>query len=65
MARGRQALLDSIRNNIRGKVTRPLVAGTLQVYPIANYGAVEIGVHRFQHPGHDDEVGEAQFITLW
>ena len=65
LARGRQALLDGIRNNICGKVTRKLVAGTLQVYPIANYGAVEIGVHRFHHPGHDDEVGEAQFITLW
>jgi ketosteroid isomerase-like protein len=65
LARGRQALLEGIRNNICGKVTRELVAGTLQVYPIANYGAVEIGVHRFHHPGHDDEVGEAQFITLW
>jgi hypothetical protein len=64
-ARGRQALVDGIRNNICGKVTRELVAGTLEVYPISNYGAVEIGVHRFHHPGHDDEVGEARFITLW
>jgi len=64
-ARGRQALVDGIRNNICGKVTRELVPGTLRVYPIANYGAVEIGVHRFHHPGHDEDVGEAQFITLW
>jgi hypothetical protein len=37
------------------------------VYPIANYGAVEIGVHRFHHPGHEDteSVGEAKFIELW
>ena len=41
---------------------RALVPGTLEVYPIANYGAVEIGVHRFHHPGHDDTegVGEAK-----
>jgi hypothetical protein len=65
MARGRQALVDGIKNNICGKVTRELVPGTLQVDPIANYGAVEIGVHRFHHLGHDDEVGEAQFIMLW
>ncbi|HTF43159.1 MAG TPA: nuclear transport factor 2 family protein [Terriglobales bacterium] len=65
LARGRQALVDGIKNNICGKVTRELVPGTLQVNPIANYGAVEIGVHRFHHPGHDDEVGEAQFIMLW
>jgi hypothetical protein len=65
LARGRQSLLDGIKNNICGKVSRELVAGTLQVYPIAHYGAVEIGTHRFHHPGHDDDVGEAQFIMLW
>jgi len=62
---GRQALVDGVKNNICGKVTRELIPGTLEVYPIANYGAVEIGVHRFHHPGHDNEVGEAKFITLW
>ena len=65
VARGRQSLVDGIKKNICGKVSRELVPGTLQVYPIANYGAVEIGVHRFRHPGRDDDVGEAQFITLW
>jgi hypothetical protein len=65
LAHGRQSLLDGIKNNICGKVSRELVPGTLQVYPIAHYGAVEIGTHRFHHPGHDDQVGEAQFIMLW
>jgi ketosteroid isomerase-like protein len=67
LARGRQALLDGVKNNICGKVTRELVPGTLEVYPIANYGAVEIGIHRFHHPGHEtaDSVGEAKFIHLW
>jgi Domain of unknown function (DUF4440) len=66
LARGRQSLLDGIKNNICGKVSRELVAGTLQVYPIAHYGAVEIGTHRFHHPGQQhDDVGEAQFIMLW
>lgn len=65
LARGRQSLVDGIKNNICGKVTRELVPGTLEVYPIASYGAVEIGVHRFHHPGKPDDVGEAKFITLW
>jgi hypothetical protein len=65
LARGRQALVEGIRNNICGKVTRELVPGTLQVDAIAGYGAVEIGVHRFHHPGHAEDVGEAQFVTLW
>jgi hypothetical protein len=46
-------------------VRRELVPGTLEVYPIANYGAVEIGVHRFLHPGNIKDVGEAKFILLW
>jgi uncharacterized protein (TIGR02246 family) len=67
LSRGRQSLIEGVKNNICGKVTRELVAGTLEVYPIANYGAVEIGVHRFHHPGHEsnDSVGEAKFVHLW
>jgi hypothetical protein len=66
-SRGRQATVDGVKNNICGKVTRELVPGTLEVYPIANYGAVEIGVHRFHHPGHEtaESVGEAKFVHLW
>ena len=56
---------SAIKENICGKVTRELVPGTLEVYPIQDYGAVEIGVHRFHHPGKDDDVGEAKFINLW
>ena len=67
LSRGRPALVEAIKNNICGKVTRELVPGTLEVYPIADYGAVEIGVHRFHHPGHEttESVGEAKFIQLW
>ncbi len=63
----RKSLVEGIKNNICGKVTRELVPGSLEVYPIAHYGAVEIGVHRFLHPGTQDHgvVGEAKFIHLW
>jgi hypothetical protein len=64
---GRAALTDSIKKNICGKVTRELVPGTLQIYYMKGYGAVEVGVHRFHHPGHEDSegVGEGKFIHLW
>jgi hypothetical protein len=39
--------MQSIKNNICGKVTRQPVPGSIEVYPIHNYGAVEIGYHRF------------------
>jgi ketosteroid isomerase-like protein len=64
---GREKLTDSVKKNICGKVTRELVPGTLQVYYMKGYGAVEMGVHRFHHPGHEDTegVGEGKFIHLW
>jgi hypothetical protein len=64
---GKEALTEAIKKNICGKVARALVPGTLQVYPMKGYGAVEIGTHRFHHPGEEvtETVGEAQFIHLW
>jgi hypothetical protein len=64
---GRAALTESVKKNICGKTTRELVPGTLQVYYMKGYGALEVGVHRFHHPGHEQEigVGEGKFIHLW
>jgi uncharacterized protein (TIGR02246 family) len=64
---GQKALTESVKKNICDKVTRELVPGTLQVYYMKGYGAVEMGVHRFHHPGHEDTegVGEGRFIHLW
>lgn len=65
--RTRQSLVESVKNNICGKVYRVLVPESLEVYPMNGYGAVEIGVHRFYHPGKDstESVGEAKFVHLW
>lgn len=65
--RTRQSLVESVKNYICGKVRRELVAGTLEVYPLKGYGAVETGVHRFHHPGREktEPVGEAKFIQIW
>jgi ketosteroid isomerase-like protein len=64
---GGPQIVDAIKNNLCGKVKRELVPGTLEVYSLAGYGAVEIGVHRFLHPGQQDHgvVGEAKFIHIW
>ncbi len=64
---GRKSLVDGVRQNICGKVHRELVAGTLEVYPIKGYGAVEMGVHRFTHPNEPNSGpgGEAKFVHVW
>lgn len=64
---GKQKQVEDVKNYICGKVTRELVSATLHVYRLGGFGAMEVGVHRFHHPGHDDTepVGEAKFIHLW
>jgi len=62
---GKAVFLEAIKNNICGKVQRTLVPGTLEVYPLNQYGAVEIGIHRFHHPDDATNVGEAKFVHVW
>ena len=38
---GGPQIVDAIKNNLCGKVKRELVPGTLEVYPLQGYGAVE------------------------
>ena len=45
-------------------VTRTLVAGSLEVYPMKDYGAIQIGRHVFARKGEPgSEV--AKFVHLW
>lgn len=63
---GRAALVESVKKNICGTTTRELVPATLQIYYMKGYGAIEMGVHRFHHPGHPEiGDGEGKFVHLW
>jgi len=47
-------------------IRRELVPGTLRVYPIRDYGAMEMGSHRFCHleDGKQD-CGTFEFMQIW
>ena len=48
------------------KLTRELVPGSLEVHPVKNYGAIEIGVHRFRHiENGKEEIGTFKFLMIW
>ncbi|MBC8028410.1 MAG: nuclear transport factor 2 family protein [Steroidobacteraceae bacterium] len=50
------------------RARRELVAGSLKVYPVNNYGAIEIGEHRFYQllPGKPEKLVEvALFTQVW
>jgi len=47
-------------------LTREVVAGSIEVYPINNYGAVQIGSHRFCHTENGKiDCGSFKFVHLW
>jgi hypothetical protein len=59
-------IIEGTKRNICGKVTRTLIEGSIEVYPINNYGAVEIGFHKFYNNQEPDaESIPSKFIAMW
>lgn len=61
----RDTVVTNTRKNICGKVRRDLVPGTLKVYPIKGYGAIEEGEHRFCQLASGQCEGAAKFLMIW
>jgi hypothetical protein len=66
--------LDTSKNNIIastgkyicGQVSRELVPGSMEIYPIHDYGAVAIGLHRFKSRSNNNEFSPPfKFIIFW
>lgn len=67
LSTSKKELLTGLKNNICGKVTRELLKGSIEVYPIPGYGAVQMGVHRFhnnQEPT-DAPFHYSKFVHTW
>ncbi len=48
------------------RLTRELQKGSLEVHPLKNYGAIEIGTHRFRHMENGkEEIGNFKFLMIW
>jgi hypothetical protein len=63
----KQEILDSTKKYVCGKVTRELIKGSIEVYPIKGFGAIEMGLHKFHNntekegtPSHS-----SKFIIFW
>lgn len=66
LATSKSQIIESIKNNICGKVTRTLVKGSVEIYPIKGYGAVQIGEHKFFNNQEPDAISiPSKFITIW
>ena len=65
-----QENMETFRDNFSqsGHLRRELVAGTLEVYPLKDFGAMELGVHRFywtDQGGPERLSATAKFVHIW
>ena len=63
----KEGLLLGLKNNICGKVTRELLKGSIEVYPIPGYGAVQMGAHRFHNNQEPPNTPSrySKFVHTW
>lgn len=66
LSTSKKDVLSSIEKNICDKVTRALIKGSIEVYPIHNYGAIEIGYHKFFNKEEPNAKSiPSKFIVIW
>ena len=66
LATDKKQLLQSLKDNICNKVTRTLIKGSIEVYPIKGYGAIEIGYHKFFNKLEPNAKSiPSKFIVVW
>ncbi len=61
----RQAMIENTGKYVCGKFRRELVPGTLKVFPIKDFGAIEQGSHRFCQFSIGKCEGLADFVIVW
>jgi hypothetical protein len=62
----KQDIVAATQRNVCGKVTRELVKGSIEVYPIKDFGAIEIGLHKFHNRMDPDAPSKAgRFMIIW
>jgi hypothetical protein len=65
---GYNETIDFMRSTAKGNngLRRDLVKGSLEVYPIPGYGAMEIGSHTFCHlENGTQDCGTFRFVHVW
>ena len=66
LATDKAELLKSIEKNICGKVTRTLIEESVEVHPIKDFGAVQIGMHKFYNNQEPNAISKpSKFIVIW
>lgn len=66
LATSKTQIIQALKDNICNKVTRELVEGTNEVYPIPGYGAIQMGWHQFHNSQEPNAKSKpSKFVTIW
>ncbi len=66
LSTSKEGIMEAMEKNICGKVTRELVKGSIEVYEIPGFGAVQMGLHKFHNKAEPDAISKAsKFVTIW
>jgi hypothetical protein len=61
----RKEMIERTKRNVCGNFRRELIPGSLKVFPIRDFGAIEQGVHRFCQFKTGKCDGMADFVVVW
>jgi len=61
----REQFLQAVRKNICSKVQRRVLEGTMEVFPMAKIGALQVGRHCFFEVGAADCIQQGRYTILW
>lgn len=63
----KQQILDATESSVCGQIRREPVEGSIEVYPINGYGAVEMGLHTFKRITDGESLSSrpGKFIIIW
>lgn len=61
----RRDYMSKTKSNVCGQTRRELIPGSLEIFPIKDYGAIEQGKHKFCSLKSGKCFGEAQFFIVW
>jgi hypothetical protein len=61
----RETMISMTKKNACGNYTRKLVAGSLKVHSIKEFGAITEGVHIFCQDKTQKCEGKAKFVMIW
>lgn len=59
-------VVKALKDNICNKVRRELIEGTIEVYPVPGYGAIQMGWHQFHNSKEPNAKPKpCKFVTIW